>query len=253
MSLEIGMVTIDCAEPQHLAAFWSEALGVSIQGDYGDFVFLARPVDGGPVLGLQRVPEPRSGKNRVHVDLSGGSRVTEVQRLVGFGATVVARQDLSGAGRGSGPILDESTVPDTQDVVAEEAHCTIRRLAVPGPSSRDEIALDDWSDLECEGERAEHVLGFPDHRRQLSGSTDLTVGPVTDEVVRDQILRRAWTAVPQLAEPPPVQIMRGCRRHETSSPHHRVRSTALSRASRSPIVKRAPRDAARLVSMKIGL
>jgi len=48
------MVTIDCAEPQQLAAFWSEALGVSIQGDYGDFVFLGRPVDGGPVLGLQR-------------------------------------------------------------------------------------------------------------------------------------------------------------------------------------------------------
>ena len=34
------MVTIDCAEPQQLAAFWSEALGVSIQGDYGDFVFV---------------------------------------------------------------------------------------------------------------------------------------------------------------------------------------------------------------------
>jgi len=48
MSLGIGMVTIDCAEPQQLAAFWSEALGVSIQGDYGDFVFLARPVVGGP-------------------------------------------------------------------------------------------------------------------------------------------------------------------------------------------------------------
>jgi len=96
MSLGIGMVTIDCAEPQQLAAFWSEALGVSIQGDYGDFVFLARPVDGGPVLGLQRVPEPRSGKNRVHVDLSGGSRVTEVPRLVGLGAKVVGDHEMPG-------------------------------------------------------------------------------------------------------------------------------------------------------------
>ncbi len=96
MSLGIGMVTIDCAEPLQLAAFWAEALGVSIQGDYDDFVFLARPVEGGPVLGLQRVPEPRSGKNRVHLDLSGGARVTEVPRLVGLGATVVGEHEMPG-------------------------------------------------------------------------------------------------------------------------------------------------------------
>lgn len=90
------MVTIDCAEPQQLAAFWSQALGVSIQGDYGDFVFLERPANGGPVLGLQRVPEPRSGKNRVHVDLTGGSRATEVARLIGLGATAVAEHETPG-------------------------------------------------------------------------------------------------------------------------------------------------------------
>jgi len=48
------------------------------------------------VLGLQRVPEPRSGKNRVHVDLSGGSRATEVPRLVGLGATVVGEHEMPG-------------------------------------------------------------------------------------------------------------------------------------------------------------
>ncbi len=90
------MVTIDCAEPRQLAAFWLEALDVPVQGDYGDFVFLARPGDGGPVLGLQRVPEPCVGKNRVHVDLSGGSRVTEVPRLVGLGAKVVGEHEMPG-------------------------------------------------------------------------------------------------------------------------------------------------------------
>jgi predicted enzyme related to lactoylglutathione lyase len=90
------MVTIDCAEPQQLGRFWSEALGVSIQGDYGDFVFLSRPADSGPVLGLQRVPEPRSGKNRIHVDLSGGSRTAEVPRLVELGAMVVAEHEMPG-------------------------------------------------------------------------------------------------------------------------------------------------------------
>jgi predicted enzyme related to lactoylglutathione lyase len=96
MGFGIGMVTIDCADPQRLAGFWSEALRVSIQGDYGDFVFLERPPDGGPAIGLHRVPEPRSGKNRVHVDLSGGSRAAEVPRLVGLGSTVVAEHEMPG-------------------------------------------------------------------------------------------------------------------------------------------------------------
>jgi catechol 2,3-dioxygenase-like lactoylglutathione lyase family enzyme len=96
MSLGIGMVTIDCADPQQLAAFWSAALGVAVQADDGDFVFLERAADGGPVLGLQRVPEARPGKNRVHVDLSGGSRATEVPRLVGLGAEVLAEHEIPG-------------------------------------------------------------------------------------------------------------------------------------------------------------
>ena len=94
MGLGIGMVTIDCTDPQGLAEFWAAALGVSIQGDYGDFVFLARADGGGPMLGLQRVPEPRAGKNQVHVDLSGGPLATEVPRLVELGATVVDEHQM---------------------------------------------------------------------------------------------------------------------------------------------------------------
>jgi catechol 2,3-dioxygenase-like lactoylglutathione lyase family enzyme len=96
MSLGIGMVTIDCADPQRLAAFWSAALGVGVQADIGDFVLLASPAGGGPAVGLQRVPEARSGKNRVHVDLSGGSRAAEVPRLVALGAAVLAEHEAPG-------------------------------------------------------------------------------------------------------------------------------------------------------------
>ena len=69
MTLELGMITIDCVDPQRLAGFWTEALGVRVAQDYGDFLFLAPAREGGTKLGFQRVPEPRSGKNRVHVDL----------------------------------------------------------------------------------------------------------------------------------------------------------------------------------------
>src|SRR5205085_11214774 len=40
-TIEMGGVTIDCADPRKLAEFWTEALGTTIGGDYGEFIFLA--------------------------------------------------------------------------------------------------------------------------------------------------------------------------------------------------------------------
>src|SRR6478735_534934 len=83
--LGIGMVTTDCADPKGLATFWAAALDTSISGDYGEFVMLAPPPAGGPVLGFQLVPEERAGKNRLHLDLgaASGECHAEVERLVG--------------------------------------------------------------------------------------------------------------------------------------------------------------------------
>ncbi|GAA1707404.1 VOC family protein [Fodinicola feengrottensis] len=80
------MVTIDCEDPQRLAGFWAPALDLQVLGDYGEFVLLGR--EGAAVnLGLQKVPEPRTGKNRVHVDLGGEPRAEATERLVALGAT----------------------------------------------------------------------------------------------------------------------------------------------------------------------
>ena len=86
MAPAIGMVTTDCADPKALSTFWAAALGTSVSGDYGEFVMLAPPPAGGPVLGFQRVPEERAGKNRLHLDLSPDDRDGEVERLVNMGA-----------------------------------------------------------------------------------------------------------------------------------------------------------------------
>ena len=92
--LAIGMVTTDCADPKALATFWAAALGTSVSGDYGEFVMLAPPPAGGPVLGFQRVPEERAGKNRLHLDLVAptGGRQAEVARLVELGAAVLGER-----------------------------------------------------------------------------------------------------------------------------------------------------------------
>ncbi len=113
-------VVIDCLDPAALAEFWGAALaprGYALPAPPGDFAdwpaFLAAQglpeerwndasaleAEGQPRLFFQRVPEARTVKNRVHVDLLGGGgpsvpmdtqreRVAaEVARLEGLGAT----------------------------------------------------------------------------------------------------------------------------------------------------------------------
>ena len=92
MALSIGMVTIDCLDPQSMAEFWIAALDTTVAGDYGDFVLLT----GTPALGLQKVSEPRAGKNRVHLDLHTDHRAAEVARLTKLGASVLAEGNAPG-------------------------------------------------------------------------------------------------------------------------------------------------------------
>ncbi|KAA5831059.1 VOC family protein [Saccharopolyspora hirsuta] len=96
MNPDIVMVTIDCASPRDLAEFWARALNTAVSFDSDEFVMLAPNRAGGVRVGLQRVPEPRSGKNRAHVDLSTADRQAEVRRLVGLGATVLGEHSACG-------------------------------------------------------------------------------------------------------------------------------------------------------------
>ena len=80
-------VTLDCADPDRLALFWSKALGYEQVASADQFRVLA-PAGGaaGPTFMLQGVPEPRPGKNRMHVDLWVADIDSEVARLEGLGA-----------------------------------------------------------------------------------------------------------------------------------------------------------------------
>ena len=96
MTINQVMITIDCADPRTLATFWTAALGTTVAQDHGgEFLVLAAP-PGGLHLGLQRVPEPRAGKNRVHVDFGADDRGAEVKRLVELGAKEVGEHSVPG-------------------------------------------------------------------------------------------------------------------------------------------------------------
>ncbi|MEV0388820.1 VOC family protein [Nonomuraea sp. NPDC050643] len=79
-------VVLDCADLDRSAAFWCGALGYDVEpGSAGRYRSL-RPAGGNGVeLLLQRVPEPKVTKNRLHLDLRVPDVEAEVARLVALG------------------------------------------------------------------------------------------------------------------------------------------------------------------------
>jgi predicted enzyme related to lactoylglutathione lyase len=82
----IGLV-LDCAEPERLADFWAAALGYQLAGAAGSYVLLIPSEAGLPKLLLQRVPEAKAVKNRMHLDIETPDIDTEAKRLEAIGAT----------------------------------------------------------------------------------------------------------------------------------------------------------------------
>lgn len=91
--MQLHAITIDTANPQKLAAWWSEALGIMVGNDYGQIVQLAAsPVV--PPFQFQKIEDVPTQRNRVHVDLKTSDLDGETERLVGLGATVVQKFKL---------------------------------------------------------------------------------------------------------------------------------------------------------------
>lgn len=91
---QIGLV-LDCADPARLAEFWAPALGYLNLGTFGSYVALFPDGRPGPKLLLQKVDEPKSSKNRMHVDIEVPDISAEADRLVALGATRVSQSPMS--------------------------------------------------------------------------------------------------------------------------------------------------------------
>jgi hypothetical protein len=113
-------VTIDSTAPHELADWWAEALGWQVEPQDESFIrrmvesgaaaetdttrhkgalvwkigaALTSPEPGRPRMLFQAVPEPKNGKNRLHLDVRVGTerREAEVARLLAMGATELWR------------------------------------------------------------------------------------------------------------------------------------------------------------------
>jgi catechol 2,3-dioxygenase-like lactoylglutathione lyase family enzyme len=91
MDIRIQCLCIDTTDPAKIAGFWEAALGWRRTFDEEDQVVL-EPPEGSPEDGIVpdllflRVPETKTVKNRLHLDLRPKDQVAEVARLVALGA-----------------------------------------------------------------------------------------------------------------------------------------------------------------------
>ena len=100
MTSKFTDLAIDCADPSGLARFWCSVLDYQVQHEDDEIVTIGSPLvpEGknrlGPVpptLTFAHVPEGKTVKNRLHLDVNPTDRSQdeEIARLIGLGAAVV--------------------------------------------------------------------------------------------------------------------------------------------------------------------
>ena len=99
MASKFTELAIDCADPDVLARFWCSVLDYEVQDEDDGLVAIGPPEVPDsknrrgpvpPVLTFAQVPESKTVKNRLHLDVSPADRSQdeEIARLIGLGATV---------------------------------------------------------------------------------------------------------------------------------------------------------------------
>lgn len=86
-------LTLDAADPATLATFWAKALGYQLEAppegfaswpealtawgvpedEWDSAAAIVDPAGVGPRIFIQRVPEPKTAKNRLHIDVHSGA------------------------------------------------------------------------------------------------------------------------------------------------------------------------------------
>ncbi|GAA2255640.1 VOC family protein [Streptomyces amakusaensis] len=99
MATRISEIVFDCGEPARLVRFWAALLGGEPVDRGPDWSFVDPPE--GPRLAFQRVPEGKTVKNRVHLDLDAEAGDVEraAETAVGLGASRVGPVTPDSQGR----------------------------------------------------------------------------------------------------------------------------------------------------------
>jgi predicted enzyme related to lactoylglutathione lyase len=93
MAASLTEIVIDCHDPERLANFWSAVLDWPLQRTERGELWLSATgdYDARPFIVFEPVAEPKTVKDRIHIDVSprGCDQPEELERLLGLGATRV--------------------------------------------------------------------------------------------------------------------------------------------------------------------
>ena len=108
MTSRIAAITIDAREPRTVAEFWAAALGWRVVEEEDQIISIAPSDASWPTIDVVQVPEGKTVKNRLHLDLraDGSTAQEEVDRLLSLGAR---RADV-----GQGPEVTWTVLADPE-------------------------------------------------------------------------------------------------------------------------------------------
>jgi catechol 2,3-dioxygenase-like lactoylglutathione lyase family enzyme len=87
MTARVNNVTVDCTDPDALAAFYAALLGREVVWSGGPYVVVGRSEPAEPNLVFQRVDDPTPGKARIHLDVHTDDVDGLTERVLALGAT----------------------------------------------------------------------------------------------------------------------------------------------------------------------
>jgi len=87
MAVSLYQIAIDCHDAPRLARFWAEVLDWQIVYEDPEEIIIGAGASALPGIVFLTVPEDKTVKNRLHLDLRPDDRDAEVERLLALGAT----------------------------------------------------------------------------------------------------------------------------------------------------------------------
>lgn len=91
---KLNCIVIDCADADRAAAFWSQALE-GYEADKQPWGTTLKSASD-PLIYFEVVPEGKTAKNRLHLNIRAADRTAEVKRLVTLGAAEIEEMSPGG-------------------------------------------------------------------------------------------------------------------------------------------------------------
>jgi predicted enzyme related to lactoylglutathione lyase len=92
----VGSVMLDCNDVDVMVTFWGQLLGLEEKVRFPGYAWMSRMTKGGQSLAFQQVPEPKTGKNRMHLDMASTDPEAFVARVQALGGNRLQDHEISG-------------------------------------------------------------------------------------------------------------------------------------------------------------